>query len=168
MKSLSGSRAVSLVLIGLLLPSLAGCGTRNSMTPSGDTRAAIDAANENVMTNFGNQDAAGIAKLYTDNGQLLPANSGVVAGTARIQAFWQGAFDMGLRELVLETVELKDHGETAIEVGRYTLKADGGAVADKGKYIVVWKNDGGTWKLHRDIWTTSGTTLGLAPTWQPT
>ena len=50
---------------------------------------------------------------------------------------------MGLRELVLETVELEDHGETAIEVGRYTLKADGGVVADQGKYIVVWKNDGG-------------------------
>jgi ketosteroid isomerase-like protein len=30
-----------------------------------------------------------------------------------------------------------------------------GSVADAGKYIVIWKKDGGTWKLHRDIWTTS-------------
>jgi hypothetical protein len=22
-------------------------------------------------------------------------------------------------------------------------------------YIVVWRNDSGSWKLHRDIWTTS-------------
>ena len=29
------------------------------------------------------------------------------------------------------------------------------ATADSGKYLVVWKNDGGSWKLHRDIWTTS-------------
>ena len=96
-----------------------------------------------------------MASLYTDNGQLLPANSDVVAGAAGIQAFWQGLFEMGLRSAVLETVELENHGETAAEVGRYTLKADGGAVANQGKYIVVWKNDGGTWKLHRDIWTTS-------------
>jgi len=49
------------------------------------------------------------------------------------------------------------HGDTAIEVGRYRLMAAGGAVAAAGKYIVIWKNDRGTWKLHRDIWTTSET-----------
>lgn len=37
----------------------------------------------------------------------------------------------------------------------YTLKADGGAVADRGKFIVIWKNDGGSWKLHKDIFNTS-------------
>ncbi len=120
-----------------------------------DTRAAIDASNQNFMATFGRQDAAELASLYTANGQLLPANSDVVSGAAGIQEFWQGAFDQGLREAVLETVELEDHGDTATEVGRYTLKADGGAVADPGKYIVIWKNDGGAWKLHRDIWTTS-------------
>ena len=120
-----------------------------------DTRAVIDAGNQNFMATFGQQDAAGMASLYTANGQLLPANSDVVSGAAGIQAFWQGAFDQGLREAVLETVELEDHGDTATEVGRYTLTADGGAVADQGKYIVIWKNDGGAWKLHRDIWTTS-------------
>ena len=107
------------------------------------------------MTNFANQDAAGMASLYTGNGQLLPANSDVVNGPSGIQAFWQGAFDMGLREAVLETVELEDHGATAVEVGKYTLKADGGSVADQGKYVVIWKHDSGRWKLHRDIWTTS-------------
>ena len=125
------------------------------MTPASDTRAAIDAANQNFMTNFGKQDSAGMASLYTGDGQLLPANSDVVNGGADIQAFWQGAFDTGLRQAVLETVELEDHGATAIEVGRYTLNADGGVLADQGKYIVIWKNEGGVWKLHRDIWTTS-------------
>ncbi len=125
------------------------------MTATGDTRTAIDVANRNFMTSFASQDSAGMASLYTDHGQLLPANSDVVSGAGGIQAFWQGAFDMGLREAVLETVELEEHGETAIEVGRYTLKANGGVLADQGKYLVIWKNDGGSWKLHRDIWTTS-------------
>jgi ketosteroid isomerase-like protein len=26
---------------------------------------------------------------------------------------------------------------------------------DRGKYIVVWKDEGGKWKLHRDIWNSS-------------
>ena len=120
-----------------------------------ETRAAIDAGNRQFMTSFGRQDAAGMASLYTASGCVMPANSEVLSGTANVKAFWQGAFEMGLKEAVLETVELEEHGDTAIESGRYTLKADGGAVADQGKYIVIWKNDGGTWKLHKDIWNTS-------------
>ena len=120
-----------------------------------DTRLAIDAGNQSFMANFGRQDAAGMARLYTANGSLLPSNSDILSGTENVQAFWQGAFDSGLTEAVLETIELEVHGETAIETGRYTLKTAGGTVADSGKYIVIWKNDGGTWKLHKDIWNTS-------------
>ena len=119
------------------------------------TRAAIDAGNRNFMAHFGRQDAAGMASLYTASGCVMPANNEILSGTANVEAFWQGAFDSGLKEAVLETVELEEHGDTAIETGHYTLKAAGGAVADHGKYIVVWKNDGGTWKLHKDIWNTS-------------
>ena len=125
------------------------------MTPTGETRAAIDTANQAFMAAFGRQDSAGMASLYTADGQVFPSNSDIVKGAEGIQAFWQGAFGMGLKEAVLETVEVDAHGETAIEVGRYTLKADGGAVADQGKYIVVWKRGDGAWKLHRDIWNTS-------------
>jgi ketosteroid isomerase-like protein len=50
---------------------------------------------------------------------------------------------------------VEGHGETAHEIGRYTLKTGTGEVADSGKYLVVWKQEGGAWKLHRDIWTTS-------------
>ena len=120
-----------------------------------DMRAAIDAGNQNFMANFGRQDAAGMAGLYTTNGCVMPANSDTLSGPSHVQAFWQGVFDMGVKEAVLETIDLEEHGDTAIETGRYTLKADAGAVADQGKYIVIWKNDGGTWKLHKDIWNTN-------------
>ena len=62
---------------------------------------------------------------------------------------------MGLKQAVLETMEVEAYGSTAQEMGRYTLKAAGGQVADAGKYLVIWKQEGSTWKLHRDIWTTS-------------
>jgi ketosteroid isomerase-like protein len=35
------------------------------------------------------------------------------------------------------------------------LLGAGGTEADRGKYIVIWKNQGGLWKLHRDIWNSS-------------
>jgi uncharacterized protein (TIGR02246 family) len=120
-----------------------------------DPRSEIEAGNRRFMEAFGRGDAASVARLYTPSAQLLPAHSDFVDGTTAIQHFWQGAMDMGLKEAVLETLEVEGHGETAHEVGRYTLKTGGGQVADAGKYLVVWKQEGGAWKLHRDIWTTS-------------
>ena len=122
---------------------------------TGDVRTQLGSANKEFMNAFKRGDATAMAHLYTPEAQLLPANSDFVRGTAAIRAFWQGVIDLGLKEASLETIEAEAHGDTAIEVGRYRLLAAGGAVADSGKYVVVWKNDRGTWKLHRDIWTTT-------------
>jgi uncharacterized protein (TIGR02246 family) len=107
------------------------------------------------MAAIGQKDAAALAKLYTRGGQLLPPTSELVTGRDAIQAFWQGALDMGLAQARLETVEVEGHRDTAIEVGKYTLLAADGQVADAGKYIVIWKIEGRSWKLHRDIWNNS-------------
>jgi len=40
-------------------------------------------------------------------------------------------------------------------VSTAALLLEGGQVADEIKYIVVWKHEGGEWKLHRDIWNSS-------------
>lgn len=120
-----------------------------------DIRTLIGSANTQFGSAFKRGDAAAMADLYTSGAQLLPANSDFIRGTAAIRTFWQSVIDMGLKDASLETIEVEDHGDTAIEVGRYRLLAAGGAVADQGKYMVVWKKDNGTWKLHRDIWTTS-------------
>jgi uncharacterized protein (TIGR02246 family) len=124
-------------------------------TMTSDVQRQIEAANSQFVSAFKGGDAAAISKLYTADAQLLPANSDFVRGTDAIRAFWQKVIEMGLAGASLETVEVEAHGNTAIEVGRYRLLGPGDTVADAGKYIVVWKNDGGTWKLHRDIWTTS-------------
>ncbi|MGE3979584.1 MAG: DUF4440 domain-containing protein [Nitrospira sp.] len=122
---------------------------------SSDIRPQIESANAQFVSAFKRGDAIAIANLYTAEAQLLPANNDFVRGTAAIRAFWQSVIDMGLKGANLETIELEAHGDTAIEIGRYRLLAADDAVADQGKYIVVWKHDTGTWKLHRDIWTTS-------------
>lgn len=125
------------------------------MNKSTKVREAIAAANEAFVAAFQAGDAAGLAALYTPTGQLLPPNVDTMAGQAAIQAFWQGAMDMGIRSAQLEIAEVEGHGDTAIEVSNYTLCGEDGQVLDQGKYIVVWKRDGGQWKLHRDIFNSS-------------
>lgn len=118
-------------------------------------RARIAQANERFEEAFGRQHAAAMAALYTADGQLLPAGSGVVEGTEAIGRYWQSAFDAGLTGADLETVEVYvgADGETATEVGRYRLAA-GDQEGDAGKYIVIWQRTQEGWRLHRDIWTT--------------
>jgi len=115
----------------------------------------IEKANENFMNAFSRGDASILSSLYTEDGQLLPANAGTITGQKEIQGFWQAVMDMGIKAARLETEELEILGSTAIEVGKYTLLGHKDQVADSGKYIVIWKSESGQWKLHRDIWTTS-------------
>ena len=118
-------------------------------------REAIVAANGNFMEAFNSGDAAGVAALYTVEGQLLPGNSDFVTGTQAIQDFWQAVMDMGIKSAKLETIEVEGMGKTAYEVGNYQLFAEGDQMLDQGKYIVIWKQVDGEWKLHRDVWNTS-------------
>lgn len=125
------------------------------MAKSDKLRQEIAAANDKFMAAVEEQDAAALAAFYTEEAQVLPPNSDFVTGQEAIQGFWQAVMDMGIRRAELETVELEDHGETAIEVSKLTLYAEGDAVADKAKYMVVWKQKEGVWKLHRDIFNSS-------------
>ncbi len=126
------------------------------MTNSTDVHDAIVAADETFMATFSRGDAAGIADLYTENGQFLPPNSDFVTGKQAIQATFQAFMDMGIKTIKLETLEVEEYNsDTASEVGRYTLEGEGGQVLDQGKFIVIWKQEAGQWKLHRDIINTS-------------
>jgi len=120
-----------------------------------EVREAIEAANEVFMATAGKGDAAGLAALYTGQGQLLPPNADFQTGREAIQAFWQVVLGTGIKEARLETLEVESHGDTAIEVGKYTLYGEGGQELDEGKYIVIWKQEGGKWRLHRDIFNSS-------------
>lgn len=124
-------------------------------TQTADIHSKIRKADDNFESTFAKGDAAGMANLYTDDGMLLPTGSDFIRGRQAIQQLWQGAMDMGIKQAKLEIVEVEHYGDTAIEVGQYTLSGEGSQVMDQGKYIVIWKQQNGQWKLHRDIWNSS-------------
>ncbi len=113
------------------------------------------AANDRFMDAFSRGDAEGLASLYTDEGQVLSTGNDVITGKAGIQVFWQALVEMGIKSAKLETLELNEYTDTAVEVGKYTLGGEDDQVLDQGKYIVIWRQEDGQWKLHRDIFNTS-------------
>jgi uncharacterized protein (TIGR02246 family) len=116
---------------------------------------AVLEANELFMDRFNQGDAAGMAELYTEEGQVLPPNGDFLTGRPAIQALWQGVMDMGIKEVELEIVEVEGRDDTAFEVSTYKLLDENGQTLDHGKYIVIWKQEDGDWKLHRDIFNSS-------------
>ncbi len=120
-----------------------------------EVHEAITAVIEKFMAAYNQGDAARLAALYTENGQLLPTNSDFITGKPAIQAFWQAQMDPGVRSVKLESIEIETHGGTSIEVGLYSVQAQENQILDKGKFIVIWKFKKGQWKLHKDMMSSS-------------
>lgn len=122
---------------------------------SGNVKAAVDAANKKFGTAIAAGNAAGVAALYTEDAMALPPNGEAVRGRAAIEKAFQGMIASGVKEVTLTAQEVEGHGDTATEVGAYSVKDGAGKELDRGKYVVVWKRVQGDWKLHRDIWNSN-------------
>ncbi len=141
------SRLSALVWTALVLLIGTGAGTSRA----DDVRRAVDAGNAAFRTAFRAGDAQRVSELYTMNALLIPAGAPIASGRAEIAAFWQGAIAGGIKSLAFETRAVETAGDLAVEDGTVKLTATDGTVSSS-RYVVVWKSERGTWRLHRDIW----------------
>jgi uncharacterized protein (TIGR02246 family) len=111
--------------------------------------------NAEFVEAFHRKDGAAIAAMYSTTAKVLPPGGDTVEGKSKIQAFWESVFKAGITDAKLESVEVDlIGGYTAIETGRFEMHA-GRETVDRGKYLVVWRNEDGQWTLHRDVWNSS-------------
>ncbi len=147
---------VAIVLLGGTMTATAGAQAPPARaTPATSVRAQIERRNAAFATSVvGSDGPAAVAAFYTPDAQVLPPNAPAVTGRAAIGAFWRGPNGGPPGPLRLETVDVEPGpgGQTATEVGRYTITLPSGTVVDEGKYIVLWRRVNGTWYLHRDMW----------------
>ncbi|MBN3560896.1 YybH family protein [Aliamphritea spongicola] len=122
-----------------------------SMEVMNEIRAADDA----LAKAYHNGDTAGLAALYTKDGEFMAPNTDMVKGRSAIEKQFQAFMDMGVKEIKLETTELDGFGNTAFEIGNYILEDAAGKMLDKGNYMVIWKKEADQWKLHRDMISTN-------------
>ena len=125
------------------------------MADSAAVRREIEERNRGFVAAFNRGDAAGVAGGYTEDARLLPPGGAAVSGKRGVEAFWKGVMGMGVRGVDLRTEHVEADGDLAYEIGSATLtiQPEGGSpVTDTVKYLVVWKREGGAWRLHADIW----------------
>jgi ketosteroid isomerase-like protein len=119
-------------------------------------REGIRQFNTTVTAATRNQDAAAKASVWTQNARVLPPGQEMITGRAAVQAFWQGGFDRGVYDLVLESVEITSLGEgVAYEIGRSLTRvrtADGSSIDVPGKSLCIFRREGdGVWRADVDI-----------------
>jgi uncharacterized protein (TIGR02246 family) len=146
------TQRTSLLLVFFAL-ALAGCqpGVQPDSTYAQDAQQDIRGAHAQFLKAFNGKDAAGVAAVYTEDGMLMPPNAGLVAGRAGIQTFAGQMFGTNITGLLLETPETMVLGDYAYTRGFYSMLGTDGSVVDRGKFLEIWRHDGGHWLMYRDI-----------------
>jgi uncharacterized protein (TIGR02246 family) len=122
-----------------------------ALAESENVRAAVEAGNRAFAAAFAKGDSEAIARLYTEDGQVIPPGAPIASGRAALAAFWRGTIESGIKSVALETTAVESAGDLAYETGTARLTAGDGAI-NEARYVVVWKRVGKQWLLHRDIW----------------
>ena len=130
------------------------CGTVSAADVSADFKSAVESAAKEFSAAIAAKDPGRLGALYANDAIAFPPNQDMVKGKEAIQLFWKGLIDAGMT-VKLEIVELEDEDDLGVEVGKFVINGPDGKTADQGKYVVVWKEENGTWKLYRDIWNSS-------------
>ncbi len=116
----------------------------------------ISATNRQFEEAIARGDAAGCAAVYTEDAKILPPDSPELTGRQAGQEVWQGIINLGVKSVSLQTLELEEMGDTAVERGAATVRiqGEGGEMIEAAaKFIVLWKRQAdGAWKWHWDCW----------------
>ena len=111
--------------------------------------------NERWMAALEQGNAAGVAECYTEDSQFMPPNAPIMKGREGVRAVVEGMKKSGVKKIKLTTSEIEGDDKRAVETGSYQVMVDGDQVVDQGKFMVVWKNVGGKWYFHRDIFNSN-------------
>ena len=116
--------------------------------------AFIDSINAKFTEEVRNGDSVALAAHYSTDAELLFSNSEPIKGKDILSA-WGSIIRMGVKEFTFTSTDMTGSGDLLVETGSYEMKTADNSLLDKGKYVVVWKQQNGEWKLFRDIGNTS-------------
>ncbi|RYY19244.1 MAG: DUF4440 domain-containing protein [Chitinophagaceae bacterium] len=117
-------------------------------------KSAIEAGNNKLMQSIRQGDSIGAASVYSQDALIMPSNSDAVPAKDAA-AFWGSISRMGIKDAKVITEDVTGNAELLAETGRYEMYLADNKLADKGKYVVVWKMVDGNWKIYRDIFNTN-------------
>lgn len=98
-----------------------------------------------------------LASFYAEDGIAYPPNEPAAVGRAAAKKVWAGYFANPTFQISWKATSAGAEQRTGWTVGTYQASfkgPDGKSVAEKGKYVTVWRKDtDGKWRAIHDIWS---------------
>ncbi len=123
-------------------------------------RTEIETINDRFEQALVAHDAATVATFYTDDAVALPAGAPRAQGRAAIEDMFAEWFEQAPAPesftLTTDDLVLAESGEVAYEIGTYQVRGTspaGETYDETGKYLVVWEDVNGEWKVAADSWS---------------
>ncbi|MGA8867274.1 MAG: nuclear transport factor 2 family protein [Candidatus Sulfotelmatobacter sp.] len=125
--------------------------------PFVDVQSLIRGLSQDLATSFntGNYDQVGA--LFAPDGVFMAPNREPAYGPKAVERLMREIGESGFESLRLETTRVESSADMAMEIGRYTVairQADATTVADRGKYLKVWRRLG-AWLIVADCWSSN-------------
>jgi ketosteroid isomerase-like protein len=132
---------------------LAACQQEQSTATGFDiakVKAAIDSANQTYGERPKHKDLAFYEARYTKDACSMPEDTVRICGLEAIRNYFTA--DSSDYKVVVKAEEVFGGPACVTEVGNYEVLDGKGQLLGKGKFMVAWKEEAGTWKIHREIW----------------
>lgn len=117
--------------------------------------ATIRQRNDAFVQAFNAKKISQLADLYADNSVFMPPNQPIIRGRGLVSDFYQNMVNHGATDLRLDVASIGGHGPIAYQTGTYEMDykpAHGTVSHDRGKYLFVLRNVGGTWRYEYTMW----------------
>ena len=131
-----------------------------NLSPQSDIKSGMAKTNELFNAEvFGKRNFDALDQIYTSSARILPPGAPMISGRASIKKFWADMIQSAnAKSAVLESVDVVQTGEGAVEIGKATLTLQPPGQAEmqaEVKYVLFWQQEDGVWKWHIDIWNTN-------------
>lgn len=139
----------------LLIAMSLSCGASLSAQVSPRDSVELHELARQFSAAFVRGDAAAMANLYTPDGVIFPEQSAWVTGREAIRRYFTPAPGRRITHHLLTPSRIVVDGQHAYDYGTYEIAGERDGVAwgpSRGKYVVVWRRQGDSWRMQLDIW----------------
>jgi ketosteroid isomerase-like protein len=141
-----------LTIAGLALSAgLSGCSGPTEPQFGIPDQQALRQATTELEAAFNAGEVEKILPLYADNSVFMPPNKPLLRGRAPLRSYYDAMLNAGSTDLKLTPGDLAGHGPLAYESGAYSMM--NGSIRDRGKFLFVFRNLGGNWKIEYASWS---------------
>ena len=117
-------------------------------------KAHIVEMNKSYSKRFTTNDTAFYNERYCKDAEVYSPAMPAVKGRDSIRAFFYSGGNNNEAVIELPTGNIYGNADLVVEDGTYNFPDGKGGSVDKGKFIALWKQEDGKWKLYREIWNT--------------